>query len=277
MMNTYVSAAACRLPTFKPSAPSRASHPRRPGLPVDDDAVLVVASSIRDALATPRPCPIAATDCALPSSSTPTAWRLRLGDRERRLRAGARGLHYILSDLILRMWLARHERTSVPDGTTLPYDPRAHEPRAWTTASMRADRRQGRQDAEDAGCTTQSTQREGHGKLRRDLRQAVAEAEAATAIPAARQGQTRGFDLHIEPSRGAHAEEGTGQACKRAQAIAAAMQAAEAAGMGTCPPRIKTLIGEILDPRSSGRTISRPPCSALQASRGMTGPRSTSG
>ena len=59
-----------------------------------------------------------------------------------------------------------------------------------------------------------------------------------------------GFDEHLEPSQEDIDEEasGIGEA-KRGMAIAAAIQAAEAAGMGDLPAGLKRLVGEILEPK----------------------------
>lgn len=58
-----------------------------------------------------------------------------------------------------------------------------------------------------------------------------------------------GFDEHVEPGQEEQrAERGNGPA-KRTQAIAAAVQAAQAAGKGNLPDAIKNVIGEILNPK----------------------------
>jgi VWA-like domain (DUF2201)/Putative metallopeptidase domain len=58
-----------------------------------------------------------------------------------------------------------------------------------------------------------------------------------------------GFDIHIEPTDEMVKEEQGMGSIRRAQAIAAAVQAAEASGMGTLPSAIRRMIGEILDPK----------------------------
>jgi predicted metal-dependent peptidase len=62
--------------------------------------------------------------------------------------------------------------------------------------------------------------------------------------------QGGGFDLHIEPSAEAIKAEANGMgAIERGMAIAAAIQAAEANGMGDLPGAVRQLIGEILEPK----------------------------
>ena len=55
-----------------------------------------------------------------------------------------------------------------------------------------------------------------------------------------------GFDVHLEPSKEQVKAEEAGQ---RAQAITAAVQAAEAAGTGTIPAAVRRMLGDILDPK----------------------------
>jgi len=55
-----------------------------------------------------------------------------------------------------------------------------------------------------------------------------------------------GFDVHMDPTKAQEAAEAAGQ---RAQAITAAVQAAEAAGTGTIPSAVRRLIGDILEPK----------------------------
>lgn len=57
------------------------------------------------------------------------------------------------------------------------------------------------------------------------------------------------FDVHIDPGAQARRDEHGNAPAKRAQAVAAALQAAEAAGKGNLPECIKRMIGELIDPK----------------------------
>jgi predicted metal-dependent peptidase len=58
-----------------------------------------------------------------------------------------------------------------------------------------------------------------------------------------------GFDQHLQPSPQAIEAEERGGAVQRAQAIASARMVAEAAGKGELPAALKSLIGEIMEPK----------------------------
>lgn len=61
-------------------------------------------------------------------------------------------------------------------------------------------------------------------------------------------GSGGGFDLHLEPTEQTKRDVESG---KHTQAIAAAIQAAEATGQGSIPSAVKQLVGDLLEPKVS--------------------------
>ena len=162
--------------------------------------------------------------------------------------------HYIMSDLIMAMGWRELGYMTLPDGTTLPYDAELmNKAMDYRINAVLIDGKVGvmpREGLFDPKYSAKGMESclEIYAKLWAELQQQQLQSPQAQPQQGSGQGGS-GFDQHIEPSQAALQDEQGAGAAKRAQHIASALQAAEAAGMGELPAAIKRLIDDILQPQ----------------------------